>query len=171
MAVPVSLQDVVDQMDLISDNTVAYINRKSGELITLTTEDISLAEENGNSCSIPEWQREIVDKAKQALSNDDYLELPDRFEINEYSIMERYCYAIEDEQVRLAFLNAIKGKGAFRRFKDKLHEEGIDADWYKFRTKAFTQIAADFLLGQGISFVDHEGQGSTRVRSSFPCPK
>lgn len=171
MAVPVSLQDVVDQMDLISDDMVAYINRKSGELITLTTEDISLAEENGNSCSIPEWQREIVDKAKQALSNDDYLELPDRFEINEYGIMERYCSAIEDEQVRLAFLDAIKGKGAFRRFKDKLHEEGIDADWYKFRVNALKQIAADFLLGQGISFVDHEGQGSTRVRSSSPCPK
>jgi len=80
MAVPVSLQAVVDQMDVISDDIVAYINRRSGELVTLTTEDISLAEENDNSCSIPEWQRDHVDKAKQALSNDDYLELPDRFE-------------------------------------------------------------------------------------------
>lgn len=162
MVVPVSLQAVVDQMDVISDDIVAYINRRSGELVTLTTEDISLAEENDNSCPIPEWQRDLVDKAKQALSNDDYLELPDRFEINEYGIMERYSYTIEDEQIRLALLTAINGKGAFRRFKDKLNEEGIDEDWYNFRANAFKQIAADFLLHQGISFVDHEGQGSTR---------
>ena len=69
MAIPVSLQDVVDQMDLISDDMVTYINRKSGELITLTNEDISLAEENGNSCSIPEWQRDLVDKTRQALTS------------------------------------------------------------------------------------------------------
>lgn len=163
MTIPVSLQAVVDQMDVISDDIVAYINRRSGELVILSTEDISLAEENGNSCSIPDWQRDLVDQAERALSNDDYLELPDKFEINEYSIMERYSYTIEDEQIRLALLAAINGKGAFRRFKDKLHEHGINEDWFKFRANAFKQIAADFLLDQGIPFVDHERQGSTRV--------
>jgi hypothetical protein len=154
MALPVNLLAVVDQMDVISDEVTAYINRKNGELVTFTAEDISLAEEEDDNYSVPEWQREIVDKAKQALSNDDYLELPDKFEMDEYGIMERYSYAIEDEQVRDALLKAIKGKGAFRRFKDKVHEKGIDKNWHQFRTNAFKQIAADFLLSQGIAFVD-----------------
>ena len=154
MALPVNLLAVVDQMDVISDEVTAYINRKNGELVTFTAEDISLAEEEDDNYSVPEWQREIVDAAKQALSNDDYLELPDKFEMDEYGIMERYSYAIEDEQVRDALLKAIKGKGAFRRFKDKVHEKGIDKNWHQFRTNAFKQIAADFLLSQGIAFVD-----------------
>jgi hypothetical protein len=154
MALPVNLLAVVDQMDVISDEVTAYINRKNGELVTFTAEDISLAEEEDDNYSVPEWQREIVDEAKQALSNDDYLELPDKFEMDEYGIMERYSYAIEDEQVRDALLKAIKGKGAFRRFKDKVHEKGIDKNWHQFRTNAFKQIAADFLLSQGIAFVD-----------------
>jgi hypothetical protein len=154
MALPVNLLAVVDQMDVISDEVTAYINRKNGELVTFTAEDISLAEEEDDNYSVPEWQREIVDAAKQALSNDDYLELPDKFEMDEYGIMERYSYAIEDEQVRDALLEAINGKGAFRRFKDKVHEKGIDKNWHQFRTNAFKQIAADFLLSQGIAFVD-----------------
>lgn len=154
MALPVNLLVVADQMDVISDEVTAYINRKNGELVAFTAEDMSLAEEEDENYSVPEWQRDIADEAKQALSNDDYLELPDRFEIDEYGIMERYCYAIEDEQVRDALLEAINGKGAFRRFKDKVHEKGIDKDWYQFRTNAFKQIAADFLASQGIAFVD-----------------
>lgn len=154
MALPVNLLAVVDQMDVISDEVTAYINRKNGELVTFTAEDISLAEEEDDNYSVPEWQRDIVDEAKQALSNDDYRELPDKFEVDEYGIMERYCYTIEDEQVRETLLEAINGKGAFRRFKDKVHEKGIDKDWHQFRTNAFKQIAANFLMSQGIAFMD-----------------
>ena len=62
-ALPVSLQAVVDQMDVINDEVVAYINRKNGELGTLTAKDVSLAEEDNDSYFIPEWQRDIVDTA------------------------------------------------------------------------------------------------------------
>jgi len=38
VAAIVSLRDVIDEMDMMSDEATAYINRKTGELITITNE-------------------------------------------------------------------------------------------------------------------------------------
>jgi hypothetical protein len=44
MAVIVSLSDVIEQMEPTTDEATAYINRKTGELITLTHEEVALTE-------------------------------------------------------------------------------------------------------------------------------
>ena len=82
MALPVNLQAVVDEMDRAGDEMAAYVNRKTGELITLSDEEISYAEDDDVSRFVPEWQQEMVDQAKKVLEDDDYIALPDRFEIN-----------------------------------------------------------------------------------------
>jgi hypothetical protein len=43
MPILVNLQDVVAEMDALSDEHTAYINRKTGELITITDEEAQLA--------------------------------------------------------------------------------------------------------------------------------
>ena len=40
----VSLPDVIEAMELVSDEATAYINQKTGELITLTHEELALAD-------------------------------------------------------------------------------------------------------------------------------
>lgn len=156
MALPVKLRAVVDQIDMTGDEMTAYINRKTGDLITLTDEDVSYAEYDDDSRFIPDWQQETVDQAKHVLADDEYIVLPGSFEIHEYKIMERFCYTIEDERVQNILLRVINGKGAFLNFKDRVYEEGIDKDWYRFRDNAFKQIAAGFLESQGIAFTDEK---------------
>ena len=154
MALPVKLSAVVDQIDMAGDETTAYINRKTGDLIALTDEDVSYAEDDDDSRFIPDWQQETVNLAKQVLADDQYIVLPDSFEIHEYKIMEQFCYTIEDERMQNILLRQISGKGAFRRFKDIVYEEGIDKDWYRFRDNAFKQIALGFLESKGIAFTN-----------------
>jgi hypothetical protein len=154
MALPVKLRAVVDQIEMTGDEMTAYIHRKTGDLISLTDEDLSYAEEGDNNHLIPDWQQETVDQAKQVLADDEYIALPDSFEIHEYQIMEHFCYTIEDERVRNILLQTINGKGAFRHFKDKVHAEGINKNWWRFRDSAFRQIAVGFLENQGIDFTD-----------------
>ncbi len=155
MALPVKLSVVVDQIEMTGDEMTAYINRKTGDLITITDEDLSYIEDDDDDDSlIPDWQRETVDQAKQVLTDKEYIALPDSFEIHEYKIMENFCYTIEDERVQYVLLQAINGKGAFRYFKDKVNEEGINKNWYQFRDNAFRQIAVGFLENHGIAFTD-----------------
>ena len=68
--------------------------------------------------------------------------------------MERFCLSVEDEERSDALLDAIKGKGAFRRFKDKVHAFGIADNWYEFRDDALKRLAVDWCEANGISYRD-----------------
>jgi hypothetical protein len=59
---------------------------------------------------------------------------------------------VADDDQRDELLDAIRGRGAFRRFKDAIHRFGIADEWYRFREEAFEEIAADFLEVNGIKF-------------------
>ena len=41
---PVSLQSVVNEMDVLGEEWTAYINKKTGELVTVTEEEASIVD-------------------------------------------------------------------------------------------------------------------------------
>jgi hypothetical protein len=51
-------------------------------------------------------------------------------------------------------LHAIRGSGAFRRFKDAIHRKEIQDDWYRFRDESIKDIAIDFLESEGVVWLD-----------------
>lgn len=147
-----SVQAVVDEMDSQSDEIVGYLNKRTGELITLTTEELSLAEEEIDINDCPEWQKELIEKAKEVLDSDEYLTLPNKYDIHEYRIMEEFCYSIPDQRQSEKLLDAIRGRGAFRRFKDAINLLDIDQQWYSFRQSEFEKIAIAWLEENGIAY-------------------
>jgi Uncharacterised protein family (UPF0158) len=152
MAAIVSLRDVIDEMEMSSDEATSYINRKTGELITLTHEELALAEDPDEAGEAAEWQKDILPKAREVATSGDFIPLPGKFEIHEWSIMERFARSITDAAVNDELQAAVHGGGAFRRFKDALHRLGIADEWYRFRDAALEEIAVDFLEAQGIEF-------------------
>ncbi len=148
--VVVSLREVAAEMDLPNEDWTAYLNRCTGELFTVTDDDQRAAE--AGSTDVPEWQREVLPKVREVLESDDFLPLPSKFEIHEYSIMERFCLGVEDSELRGVLLTAIRGWGVFRRFKAVIHERGVAEAWYEYRQQALEEIAADWLEVQGIRY-------------------
>lgn len=152
MAVIVSLREVVNEMDVFSDEHTAYINRKTGELITLSREELALAEDPDAAEDAPEWQQELLPKAREVLESEDFLPLPSKFEIHEWAIMERFADSLTDETDSEELLAALHGRGAFRRFKDAVQRLGMAEAWYRFREAAFEEIAIEFLDAKGIAY-------------------
>jgi hypothetical protein len=152
----VSIKDVVDEMDVPSDEHSAFLNRHTGELLTLSTEELSAAEEDDDIDDYPEWQQDMIIKAKEVISSDDYLSLPSKFDIHEYHIMEDFCCSVEDDKIRGELLDKIRGRGAFGRFKDALHMIGIEEEWYRFRQEELEKIAIDWLERNHISYTKAE---------------
>ena len=152
MKVIVSIRDVVNEMDVLSDEYSAFLNRHTGELVTLSNEEISAAEEDDNIDEYPEWQQDMILKAKEVSSSDDYLPLPNKFEIHEYHIMEKFCHTIEDDKIRGNLLDKIRGRGAFSRFKNAIQINGIEEEWYRFRQEELEKIAIDWLEANQISY-------------------
>ena len=48
----------------------------------------------------------------------------------------------------------IKGRGAFRRFKDNIFEYGIEQNWFQYRREAFKEIAIDWCGENNISYAE-----------------
>jgi len=68
--------------------------------------------------------------------------------------MERFCYTVKDNELSRRLLNSIRGRGAFRYFKDTIHEYGIVDDWYEYREQAVKEIAIDWLKSHDIAYID-----------------
>ena len=153
MAAVVSLRDFVGEMQILSEEAHTYINKVTGELITITADDIALTEREEQE-DLFEWQDEIIQTTKNVLSSDDYLKLPRKFDIHEYEIVERFCLSIPDENISDDVLGQIKGSGAFRRFKATIYRYGIERDWFKFRDEVYREIAISWLEVNGFAYVD-----------------
>jgi len=89
---------------------------------------------------------------REALESDDFLALPSKFGIHEHRIMERFSLGVEDVRVRETLLQAIRGRGAFRRFKEVIHERGVTEVWYAYRQQALEDIAVDWLEANGVAY-------------------
>ena len=165
MTLPVKLKDVVDAFDEGGDEFSHYMDKRSGEIFMITDEEMSAAEEDEPLSDYPEWQQENLLKAREILESDDFVRLPSQFDIGEYSIMERFAYEFEDRRTSAELLRSLKGKGAFRRFKDTLFDLNIQDAWYEFRRQEFEQIAIEWLEAEKIPYTrdDEVAQSSATM--------
>lgn len=85
-----------------------------------------------------------------------------------YQDMVDFADGISDEQAGRRLERAIRGKGAFRRFKDELHEEYPDLlpVWYEFRDTRAMRRAVEWLGEQ--SLIDDAA--ADRYLASHPGP-
>jgi Uncharacterised protein family (UPF0158) len=154
MATPVKLKDMVNELPFIPDAASSYLNTKTGEIVSVTHEELRAAENEEPLEDFPEWQRDAICIAGDILETDHYLPLPTKFDIHEYSIMERFCLSIEADDICDDLCHAIRGRGAFRCFKDRIHEYGMADDWYQYRDEALREIAIEWCEENGIPYTE-----------------
>lgn len=154
---PVNLKDIIDEMDTISDDYKVFLNKETGNVVSLSVEVLSIAEESEEDedfSDYPEWQQDELKEALNVVVNwEDYVELPDKFDIDEYSIMEEFCDYVSNSQMGDALRHSIRGRGAFRKFKDTIQRLNIDDSWYKFKEEAFRKIAVEWCKDNYIEYV------------------
>jgi len=90
------------------------------------------------------------------LASADYISLPGNSTFTNTPSWSGSCLSLDSERLRGRLLDAIRGRGAFRRFKDLAQACGILDDWYRFRDDALKKIAAEFLEVNGIAYVDEK---------------
>ena len=154
--VVVALRDIVEAMDVPNDGWTAFLNVRTGALVTQTDGDEIIGDEDDD-----------VD-----LESEDYVQLPDRFDIDEYRMMQRFCMQVADERVRERLLRAIEGSGAFGRFKGLVRQvDQLDA-WHAYREAAYEEIAVQWLRDNEIAFErgPARGGGSDCAGASLPPP-
>ena len=145
MTTRVKLNEIIDGLESQSDESSSFLNKKTGEVVLISDEELNAAEENEPIEDFPDWQQDQVRIAKEIIAETgDYISLPTKFDINEYRVMERFCLSLDDPEMSDLLYGSIKGSGAFRRFKDAVHKYDIADDWYKYRNDALKEIAIEW---------------------------
>jgi len=153
MTLPVKLQDVIDAFEMAADETSYYLDKRTGEVEMITNEIWRAVEDDDPVEDYPEWQREVISKAKEIWDGEEHFaKLPGKFEINSYAIMERFCHEYSNPRVSERLSDAIRGKGAFRRFKDLVIDLGIQDKWNQFEHEAYEEMAIEWLESEDILF-------------------
>jgi len=126
MSVRVKLDDIIEGLEFQSDESSSFFDKTTGKVVLISDYEMRAAEDDDPIEDFPDWQQDQVRIAKEIIDETgDYIPLPSKFDIHEYSIMERFCLSLNDAETRNIFCRLIKGSGAFRRFKDAIQEYDI----------------------------------------------
>jgi hypothetical protein len=153
MAIRVKLNDIIEGLEFQSDESSSFLDKTTGKVVLISDYEMRAAEDDDPIEDFPDWQQDLVRIAKEIVDETgNYIDLPTKFDINEYSIMEKFCLSLNDSEMSDTLYSSIKGSGAFRRFKDAINEYDIADDWYKYRNDALKEIAIEWCPEKGIEF-------------------
>ena len=153
MAIRVKLDDIIDGMECQSDESSSFLNTKTGEVVLMTDYAMRAAEDDEPLEDLEDWERDLVAIAREILAETgEYIPLPTKYDIDEYSIMERFCMSLDRQEIGDILYDLISGSGAFRRFKDAIYKYGVEEEWYKYRDKAIKEIAIEWCREHKIEF-------------------
>ena len=125
----VKLEEIIEAMEFADMETEYYYDTKN-ERILMLFDGMVDGEDNP----------ELFEDIKEGFV-EDYIPLPGQYDINEYRIMEEFIYELPEGKNRDVLERAIQGRGAFRRFKDKLYDLNLEQQWYSYKDSAYERIA------------------------------
>ena len=132
----VKLTDIINAVEITNESSESFLDMKTGEIVW-----------------IDDWtmDREEAEEISEKLEEHGFCRLPTEYDIHEYSIMEEFIDTLSGSAYnRLS--RAIRGRGAFRRFKDDIIEMDIEQDWYDFLAAAYKRIAIEWCEENDIEY-------------------
>jgi len=157
------LSDLVASLDMQNPENKVYFDRQTAEIVLLDESLLSAAEEEDDDeeCleDVPEWQREQAEIAREIVAdeNDRFIDPPDKFEFHEYRHMEEFIETLDNVRAANELARAIRGNGAFGRFKGTLARFDLLDDWYKYRDNAMKEFAIEWAEENNVAYEDDLG--------------
>ncbi len=111
------LSKLLEGLEMVSTGCSIYMHKKTLEFDLITDENLRIYElfQSDEDSSLLDWEKDMIQKIDDILNvhEQDYLKLPESYEINDHNIMENFAYALPDH-LKNEFLSAI--------FKKKLSD-------------------------------------------------
>jgi hypothetical protein len=168
----IKLSELISALEFDSEEHETRIDRQEGRVVAVDSMVLRAVEDGDDEVlqDLPDWQKEEVEIARVIVEDsvDRFAHAPDKFDFNEYRHMERFVGMVEDAEAADQLWRAIKGKGAFRYFKDTVARLGLLERWYQYRDDSLKDFVIDWAKAHNVSCEDdtknggHEGMGDRR---------
>lgn len=137
----VKLSDIADEMTMQGDGMEMLLNLHTGKTFFLTSDTRYYVENDKDLSMLANWQKDEIEKVRAIFKTGKYISLPSKYDINEWKIMEDFCETIKGQAQRSRLEEAIRGKGAFHRFRSNVEKMGLLQDWYDYKAAALVEMA------------------------------
>jgi len=138
----INLKQVIDAVESTSEAYTAFYDTQTGKTVYLPDEVITGERD------------EVLEKLIEDSPKGRFLRFPAKYEIHEYSIMERFIESLPFGAARQELIHAIRGRGAFRRFKNGIYYHRLDQQWYDYWAQAYREIAIRWCRDEGIEYTE-----------------
>lgn len=132
----VKLQDVIDGIDMVSEDSTCYLDRETGEVLFIS--------------EIADYDDDILELLEER--SDRFIEFPSQWDRNDYQTMVDFIESLPQRKEQNLLAISINGSGAFRRFKYTASELGLLDDWYRFLNNAHRELAIEWCEDNEIEY-------------------
>jgi len=154
---PVKLSELIEAVEFDSDEFGSWVDLRNGNVVRLAHSLISAVEDSDDEAlqSMAEWEKEEVEIARAVVEESErFVKAPGKFDFHEYRQMERFIGTVHDTAAAEQLWRAIKGKGAFRHFKDTANRLGLLKQWYEYRDEALEAFVRDWAEAHQVPLSD-----------------
>jgi hypothetical protein len=133
-SVPIAWEALEDAFENNAPEVHSYLQLESGEVIRIV-----------DGVADPQMHTRVS-------SDPNYLRIEPVSSREQYRWMERFIATVEESELREKLVQAIDGKGAFRRFKDVLMSFPVDRErWFAFRSERLRSCMEAWLEAHAIA--------------------
>ncbi|HXP63496.1 MAG TPA: UPF0158 family protein [Dongiaceae bacterium] len=155
---PIKLSELIEVLEMESTETVTRVDLQEGRVVWVERAVLSAVEEGDEEAlsDLPGWQKPEVAIARTMAEAPykRFVEAPSKFDFHEYRQMERFIGTVGDAGAAEQLWRAIKGKGAFRYFKDTASRLGLLEEWFHYRAEAMKEFVIDWAEARNVSWED-----------------
>lgn len=83
-----------------------------------------------------------------------FLRFPTKYEIHQYRMMEAFIDRFSPGRTQEELAYAIRGKGAFHRFKQSVRYHGLEQRWYDYLAEAYRELAIRWCAEEGLEHTE-----------------
>ena len=145
-----SLKHIVDALEVVNEQITAWLNPTTGEVREITEADYGILRRADDGDDLLDWERESESQLRDVLESEQWLQLPDREEIDDFSIMQRFCDAQPLGTARDSLSSSLRGRAPFRAFRETVHEIGLKQSWFDYRREALSALAREWMKARGL---------------------
>lgn len=85
-----------------------------------------------------------------------FLCFPTKYGIRQYRIMENFIAQLSTGKIQDELAHAIRGKCAFRRFKQFVRFHGLEQHWYNYLAEAYRELAIRWCAEDGLEHTERK---------------
>ena len=137
----IKLEQVIEAIETADDIFTSFWDTKTRETVYLADPLL-----NGETDKV--LAAEIEDDPKR------FIRFPTKHEIHEYHIMEDFIAQLSPENIQSELAHTIRGKGAFRRFKQSICHYGLEQRWYAYLAQAYREIAVRWCEENNLKYTE-----------------